>query len=451
MVGMTSRYTQPLATDEAAWFKANDARRKRFTYVDRFDNEIRCFVEVDDLIGCPRAAFPVGDKDCRVRGERVKFAPVHWEPRKGQDIFVNKALKLLAEDESFVGQAPTGWGKTVVGCQIIRAVGRKTLVVVTKEDLLDSWSQEIKTWLGVEPGLIQGDVCRIGDVTLAMIHTLAQRGLPNDIAMQFGLVIWDECHRLPAETFSRTAFLFPAMLRLGLSATPYRLDGREAMIFDNIGPIRVVHEAPQLLPHVGLYKSPWQCPRWRCNACKGVGCPACHGQGWREAHHTPGKTMHIEKDIAAHPERNALILKVVKQAYDKGRRIVIFSSLVEHLKFLQSKCVELMGIPKDDVGHYASGLSPEKREKIAAKPVIFSTYRMMGEGTNIPWLDTAVLAMPLANVEQAIGRILREYPDKPTPVVVDIQDQSSSVFDLYGQKRRKLYATMGATTRRYDA
>jgi superfamily II DNA or RNA helicase len=453
-MGLTTSKSIPLATNAAAWLKATEARKRRFTYVDRFDEELLAYQLRDGYIGCPRAAFVVGEKDQRVRGDRIQGPPKNppeFVPRDGQHEFIQKSLNILAHDESFVGQAPTGWGKTVVACQIIRAVGRKTLVVVTKEDLLDSWTQEIETWLGVKPGLIQGDTCDVRDVTLAMVHTLAQRGLPKEIADQFGFVLWDEVHRMAADTFSTTSFLFPAMLRMGLSATPHRLDGREAMIFDTIGPIRVVHEALQLTPTVALYRSPWQCPRWRCKACSGGGCPACGGEGYREAHHKPGRTTHIEKDVAAHPERNALLLKIIRQAFDRGRRTVVFSSLVDHLKFLKEKATEHMGIPADDTSLYISGLTKKQRGVAATKRVMFATYQMMGEGTNIPWLDTAVLAMPRANVEQAIGRVLREHPDKPNPVVVDIQDQSSSVFDMYCTKRRKLYATMGAPATKFVA
>lgn len=441
---------RPKRTDAAAWVPFTEAQQRRFTYEDRFGEDVPLFELKGDLIGCPRAAHAVGEQDHRVRGDKIVFEyEKPFVPRPGQGDLIDQGVSILQKDESFVMQAPTGFGKTVMAVQMIKRVGRPTLVIVTKEDLLERWEEEIVKWLGFKPGLIQGQTCDIKPVTIAMVHTLAQQGVTPQVAQAFGFVLWDECHRMAADTFSRTAFQFPALLRMGLSATPTRLDGREQMIFDTIGPIRVVQEALQITPTVAVYKSQWQAPRWRCKYCKGAGCPPCQGKGYRKAHADVGKTMHLEKDIAEHPERNAMLLKIIKQAHERGRRIVVFSSLVAHLKFLQEKSIQHMGIPEDETALYISGLSKKGREKAKAKPVLFATWGMMGEGTDIPWLDVCVLGTPRANVEQAIGRVLREYPDKPTPVVVDICDYDHPVFEKYALKRRKLYSKMRAGVQTY--
>lgn len=440
----------PSRTDALAWVKYSAAAAKRFTYVDRFDEEIMLFRQEHGMIGCPRAAFPVAEDDQRVRGPKIGFKEIPWVPRAGQAEFVRAGEHLLLAGESFVAQAPTGFGKTVVATQMIKRVGRPTLIIVTKEDLLEQWEAEIQKWLGEDKvGLIQADTWDVQRITLAMVHTLAQRGCPADIAKQFGFVIWDEVHRVGADTFSQTSMQFPALLRMGLSATPNRLDGREAMIFDSIGPIRVVEEALQLTPAVACYKSPWASPRWRCKECKGHGCPGCDGSGYRKAYAQVGKTMHLEKDLAAHPERNAMLLKIIKQAYARGRRIVVFSSLTDHLRFLRQKSVEHMQVPAGDTALYISGLTKKQRAQAQTKRIMFATWGMMGEGTDIPWLDVAVLATPRANIEQPVGRVLREYPDKPQPVVVDICDWDHPVFEKYALKRRKSYAGMKAGVKEY--
>jgi superfamily II DNA or RNA helicase len=69
---------------------------------------------------------------------------------------------------------------------------------------------------------------------------------------------------------------------------------------------------------------------------------------------------------------------------------------------------------------------------------------MAREGTDIPWLDTAVLATPKADVEQIIGRIRREHPGKKEPVVLDPVDQDSPVFVGYANKRAWWYRKVGA-------
>jgi superfamily II DNA or RNA helicase len=69
---------------------------------------------------------------------------------------------------------------------------------------------------------------------------------------------------------------------------------------------------------------------------------------------------------------------------------------------------------------------------------------MMGEGTDIPWLDTCILAMPRARVEQPVGRIRREYDDKADAVVMDLVDADSPVFAGYASERLKWYRRIGA-------
>jgi superfamily II DNA or RNA helicase len=428
----------PIHTDGGTWFKFSERLARRHSYEDKFSDEaVELYNQQDGLIQCPRAAHPIAEDDRRVRGEPTGIlSSKEFKPRSGQGEWVDEAWHLLKADQSFVAQAPTGFGKTVMAVQLIVAASRPTLVIVPKEDLLDSWEREIKAWTNVAPGRIQGPVVDIQPITLAMIHTLAQRELPEGVARKFGFVVWDECHRLPANTFAATSFQFPALLRMGLSATPKRIDGREPMIFDSIGPIRVVQEALQLAPHVALYKSPWRCPRTPKN---------------KRVWHDFGKTVHIEKDMAKSPERNALLLRITHQAYERGRRVLVFSTLVDHLKYLRECITKHMKVPEEDTALYISGLKKKEREQAATKKIIFATYQMMGEGTDIPWLDVCILGMPRANVEQNIGRVLREFPDKPQPVVCDIQDWDSDVFEAYCTKRLGLYQSIkGATIDSYS-
>jgi superfamily II DNA or RNA helicase len=69
---------------------------------------------------------------------------------------------------------------------------------------------------------------------------------------------------------------------------------------------------------------------------------------------------------------------------------------------------------------------------------------MASEATDIPWLDTCVLAAPRANVVQIVGRIRREYPDKKEPVVLDLVDVDSTVLRNYAEARMKWYKSLGA-------
>ena len=334
-------------------------------------------------------------------------------------------------------ESPTGSGKTVAGCVLIRAIGRKTLVIVPKTDLMhgkDQWIDAFKKFLGLEAkdiGIIQGDRCDVAGkkVVLGMLKSLSIKGrYPAHILKEFGFVIWDEVHRLPATTFSKTGALFPALLRLGLSATPQRIDGKEFVIEANIGPVRVVSRALPMVPMIARYSSGWKNPR--------------DNRG-RKILGEAGRMGHVLSMLANNARRNRFITSFVESGYKKKRRLLVFSDRVEHLKTLRSMAAT-KGIPMEDMALYISASKKRELDAAGSKRIIFATYGMMGEGTNIPWLDTCLLATPRANVKQFIGRVLREFEGKLQPIIIDILDNDNSHFKSFGNKRKMLYLEMGS-------
>ena len=213
----------------------------------------------------------------------------------------------------------------------------------------------------------------------------------------------------------------PAKLRLGLSATPDRKDGREGVIHAHIGPVRVKSEAAPMTPRVITRKSPWQVPMTKITDKKtgkaSVG----------PVPHSPGKCGHIINMLAKHHARNTLLSKFIFTAFQKGRHILVQSDRIEHLEALASMAMAY-GIHPSKVGFYARGLSKGEREVVKTKQLIFATYQMTAEATDIPRLDTLVMATPKSDVRQIVGRILRPHKDKAEPLVLDIIDFSSNVF-----------------------
>jgi superfamily II DNA or RNA helicase len=282
-----------------------------------------------------------------------------------------------------------------------------------------------------------------------MIHSLSKAGkYPGWIAEGFGLVVLDECHRVPADQFSAVADMFPAKLRLGLSATPGRPDGKEQLVFAHVGPILARTDAEEQVPKVLRFKSPWECPRVLRDD------PDTGERKVVRLPHEPGKTTRIEKAIAADSDRNLMLARLVHSAFSKGRKVVVFSTLHEHLKAIHRLCGKEFKISGKDMGFYLGATSKaakEHREREKVKPILFTTYSMMGEGTSIDWLDTCLLAMPRASVKQPVGRIRREYPDKKEPVVMDVIDADSPIFLNYSSARLKWCNSLGATVKDFEA
>jgi hypothetical protein len=90
-----------------------------------------------------------------------------------------------------------------------------------------------------------------------------------------------------------------------------------------------------------------------------------------------------------------------------------------------------------DSGVYLGGMKQTTRNDSVTKNIIIGTYQASGEGFDVPELDTLILASPKSDVEQAVGRILRQK-NKNEPIVIDIVD-SFSIFKGQYYKRRKFY------------
>ena len=152
--------------------------------------------------------------------------------------------------------------------------------------------------------------------------------------------------------------------------------------------------------------------------------------------------------LAADEARNALIVRKIALAYKAGRKTVVFSDRVAHLKLMQTVLPSL-GVPPAHTALYISECKKAELEEAKSKPVIFATYGMMGEGTDIPWLDCMVMATPRSNIRQSVGRVLREYPGKPKPAVLDFVDLDSPLYAGWAQRRMMFYTEIGATVKRY--
>jgi len=440
------QYEKPLWTDACANYPYDKQLLNTYRFTSRFGEEVLLAkLNADGTIALPRALCPIADDDSRVEGEAIEVfnAPT---PRPNQVKIFNQVVEHLKAGKSGIISAYTGFGKTLCAFYAIAAVKRKTLIT-TKEDIFDQWVQGAQKFLGLQPedvGIIRGNKCEVigTKVVVAMIQSLSREDkYPDWITKDFGLIIFDEVHRVSSTQFSRVASMFPAKLRLGLSATIERSDGKELLIYAHIGQVFARTENEEQIPKVLLYRSNWQCPRYmRNNRETGK-------RDFVRIHHEAGRTIRAEKAIAADEDRNHLIAQIIKNVLDNGRKLIVFSTLHEHLKSLYRHCHNSLGISGKDMGFYIGATSKaekEKRAKEVYKPILFTTYAMMGEGTSLDWFDSCILAMPRANVAQPVGRIRRTYENKKPPVTIDIIDDDSPVFLGYANSRLKWYNKIGA-------
>lgn len=448
------RVDVPLRTAATSVYAYKKAIEAKYVFTSRFGDDVKLHRVSDDgkEIHLPRGLCPIGKLDERIWGDDVDY-PLMPQPRPNQVAIFKTVRKALLAGQSGVVVAYTGWGKTALGYYAAAITGKKTLVITTKDDIYKQWLNGTGghnaefNFLGLpweDVGQVRGNLCEVKDTkfVVAMIHSLSKTAkYPAWITEGFGLVIFDECHRLPADQFQAVVDMFPAALRLGLSATPQRSDGKELLVFAHIGNIIAQTESEELVPKVLRFKSEWKCPRvprTDPETKKTIMVPIPH-----EA----GKTTHIEKIIAADEERNHMIGQLIADVHEKGRKLVVFSTLHEHLRTLHRVCNTHHKISGKEMGFYLGATTKAEklsREKAKVKSIIFTTFGMMGEGTNIPWLDTGLMAMPRSKVTQPVGRIRREYEGKKPPVWIDVMDQDSPVFLNYASSREKWYGNIGA-------
>lgn len=129
---------------------------------------------------------------------------------------------------------PTGSGKSYLAILAISKVGRDTCIVVPTLDLMVQWGRLVESYFGIEPGFLGGGSYEVREITVATYDSACVH--LERLGNRFGMVVFDECHHLPAQMYSFAARFAIAPFRLGLSATPERSDGKELLLDELIGP-----------------------------------------------------------------------------------------------------------------------------------------------------------------------------------------------------------------------
>ena len=185
-----------------------------------------------------QAAHPVESVEDAARAYRdLDLTPaVAIEPRDYQ-----QAALAAWTDHDRRGSVvlPTGSGKTFLAVQAIADAGVSTLVVVPTIDLMNQWHATLTNAFGSQlpdaVGVLGGGSHNVTDITVTTYDS-AYRYI-NEYGDQFGLLVVDELHHLPAPTYQQIPEMTVAPYRLGLTATYERADGQHEVLEDLIGPV----------------------------------------------------------------------------------------------------------------------------------------------------------------------------------------------------------------------
>ncbi|QGQ96958.1 DEAD/DEAH box helicase [Paenibacillus psychroresistens] len=202
---------------------------------------------IEDQLGYHAGeAFPIQLKHHLANGDRLQLRDYQWS---AVDAFYRRG----SEDQgSGVIVLPCGSGKTIIGLAIMERLSCATLILTTNTTSVKQWKTEIleKTTVTEEQiGEYCGSLKQVRPITIATYQILTHRKSKEDLfthmelfqQRDWGFIIYDEVHLLPAPIFRATADI-QATRRLGLTATLVREDGREEDVFSLIGPKR--HDVP---------------------------------------------------------------------------------------------------------------------------------------------------------------------------------------------------------------
>jgi superfamily II DNA or RNA helicase len=366
-------------------------------------------------------------------GEEINVAFVsqlrdYQERVKG--IYLNHVSKPLYSGAPRCGgggilELHTGWGKTVLGINIISELKRKTLIIVHKEFLMNQWIERIGAFMpDAKIGRIQGATFDIEgkDVVLGMLQTLYDRDFPPNAFSSFGFTIIDEVHHIGSVQFSKALLRIVTPYMLGISATVERKDGLTDLLYMFIGD-KIHKEERKKDDIVSVRAIEYETLDYEFN------------EVITDYRGNTAYSSMISK-LCDFTPRAEFIERVLHDLVEESPKsqLLVLSHNRSLLEFLEAK-IRARG--SASCGFYVGGMKQRDLDVTASeKQIVLSTYSMAAEALDIPSLSTLVLATPKTDVIQSVGRILRKKHDNP--IIVDIVDRHS-IFQNQWSKRRVYY------------
>ena len=321
-------------------------------------------------------------------------------------------------------ELPCAFGKTCLALNIIYRLKKKTFIIVHKEFLMNQWIERIQQFLPkARIGKIQGPVIDIDDkdIVIGMLQSLSMKEYPVSVFDSFGLTIIDEVHHISSEVFSNTLFKLVTKYMLGLSATMNRKDGTTHVFKMFLGDVIFKGKRDEERK-VTVRAIEYQVDDDEFNEVK------------LDYRGNVAYSTMISK-LCEYNRRSEFILKVLTDMFQENpsQQIMVLAHNKNILKYIHD-AIKHRNIAT--VGYYIGGMKEQALKETESKMVVIATYAMAAEALDIKTLTTLIMATPKTDIEQSVGRILREKHS--SPIVVDIVD-SHNTFKNQWRKRKTFY------------
>uniref|UniRef100_A0A6C0K6V7 Helicase ATP-binding domain-containing protein n=1 Tax=viral metagenome TaxID=1070528 RepID=A0A6C0K6V7_9ZZZZ len=331
---------------------------------------------------------------------------------------------------------PCGFGKTIMSLYIACALKKKTIFISHKDFLNQQFTDTVAQFAPeAKVGIIKQKKVDVAgkDFIVASLQSLAMRDYDESIFDDIGFVIIDEVHHTGAQVFCKAFRKLNNPIILGLSATLNRKDGMRKVFEYYIGKsvytlknkefcdVKVqIHKYFETHIDYSTVKLMWNGKE--------------NGAG-------------MINNVCSFMPRTQFIISLLIDILSKepDRRVLILSERRNQLKDIEKFIVEYKicadaTAATTGYGYYVGGMKQTDLAISAEKQIILATYQLAAEGFNVPSLNTVIFASPISDIQQSIGRILREPPEKRkyTPLCIDILDDFS-IFKRKGAARLKFY------------
>lgn len=379
-----------------------------------------------------------------VRDERCQGMPIDHKFFGSLRPDQEKAAVAMLAHETGVLAATTAFGKTVLAAWLIAKRGVNTLVLVHRQQLLEQWIERLSHFLDVPSkslGRLGGGRKKLtGQIDVANIQSLVRKGIVDDRIGGYGHVIVDECHHLSAQSFELVARRAKARYVTGLSATVTRKDGHHPIIFMQCGPVRhrvdaKSQAAARPFSHHVLVR------------------PTGYRDNVEPAADPRMEFQRLTESLAKDPARNRMICSDVVASVHEGRFPLVLTERTEHLLAL----VEMLSLEVSNVIALQGGMrkkdlaeSLKVLEQTASSRgrVIVATGRFVGEGFDVPALDSLFITLPVSwrgTIAQYAGRLHRLHEGKREVRIFDYADLDTPMLSRMFDRRCQGYESIGYT------
>ena len=406
---------------------------------------ISCFEEHSRHIALPRGCQEklaillqqYGSK-LKIDDKRHSGEPLDAQFNGKLTIIQKEAVKALCKHDIGILVAPSGVGKTVIGTWLIAERQCNTLILVHRQPLLDQWVAQLALFLGLDAS----DIGRIGGgkhkpngrLDVAMIQSLVRKENVAALVANYGQVIVDECHHIPARSFERVLTEVRARFIIGLTATPQRRDGHHPIMEMQLGPVRFTVDSRS---HAA--NRPFNLRL------------IIRETGLRLDDDGELSIQELYQRLTVDVQRNDLIFDDVLHALEKGRSPILLTERKEHLEYFAGKFRKFTRNLIVLHGGRSASRRRDELNRLAAIPddeerLILATGRYIGEGFDDARLDTLFLALPVSwkgTLIQYAGRLHRLHPDKAEVRIYDYVDRDIPMLARMFERRLRGYRAIG--------